>query len=221
MRAGQYRGNTFERLFDYNKRMKRVYDWAQIQQFHDAGNSFTQCQRRFGFSHTAWVKAIRRKEISVRFRAIKRPSTLQDRRRVYDWPEVQRYYDEGHTYRECREKFGFAAETWHKAKRRGEIIARPREMPLDELIARRRSRNHLKSRLFRAGLVRNECEVCGITEWRGQRLAMHLDHINGMRDDNRLENLRLLCPNCHSQTSTYGGRNVRRLRLLQEESGVS
>ena len=112
--------------------MRRVYDWTAIQKFHDDGYSFTECRRHFGFSHTAWVKAIRRGEISVRFRAIKRPSTLTDRRRVYDWAEVQRYYDEGHTYRECREQFGFAAESWHKAARRGEIVARPRGMPIDE-----------------------------------------------------------------------------------------
>jgi 5-methylcytosine-specific restriction endonuclease McrA len=44
----------------------------------------------------------------------------------------------------------------------------------------------------------------------------HIDHINGVRDDHRLENLRMLCPNCHSQTSTYGGRDVKRRRRLQE-----
>ncbi len=50
---------------------------------------------------------------------------------------------------------------------------------------------------------------------RASRLSMHLDHVNGVRNDNRLENLRMLCPNCHSQTPTYGGRNAK-LRRLQE-----
>jgi len=51
--------------------------------------------------------------------------------------------------------------------------------------------------------VPNCCAICGITDWLGQSLSLHLDHINGINNDNRLENLRLLCPNCHSQTDTY------------------
>lgn len=53
---------------------------------------------------------------------------------------------------------------------------------------------------------RYECVICGIVEWQSRRLTLHLDHINGIHDDNRLSNLRLLCPNCHSQTDTYSNR---------------
>ena len=53
------------------------------------------------------------------------------------------------------------------------------------------------------------CTICRINEWQGQPLTLHLDHINGINNDNRFENLRLLCPNCHSQTETYGRRASR------------
>lgn len=64
-----------------------------------------------------------------------------------------------------------------------------------------------KRRLFREGVLVERC-ICGQgPTWHGQRLVLQLDHINGDRTDNRLENLRILCPNCHSQTLTFTGRN--------------
>jgi len=57
----------------------------------------------------------------------------------------------------------------------------------------------LKARLFREEILKAECEACGIDRWQGIPLVLHLDHRNGNREDNRLENLRVLCPNCHSQ----------------------
>jgi hypothetical protein len=75
---------------------------------------------------------------------------------------------------------------------------------------RPRSRNHLKGRLFASGLKENKCEDCGIFMWQGKPLSMALHHINGNKHDNRLENLALLCPNCHSQTPNFGVKNVAR-----------
>lgn len=66
----------------------------------------------------------------------------------------------------------------------------------------------LKKRLIKEKLIKYECVMCenkGI--WNGKPLVLQLDHINGKKNDNRFENLRLLCPNCHSQTETFGGRN--------------
>jgi hypothetical protein len=65
----------------------------------------------------------------------------------------------------------------------------------------------LKKRLLREGVKKEICEVCGLTEWQKKPIALHLDHINGNNRDNRIENLRIICPNCHAQTDTYCGNN--------------
>jgi len=70
--------------------------------------------------------------------------------------------------------------------------------------------SRLKVRLVREGLLEYKCAKCGITEWQGEPISLQLDHKNGINNDHRLENLRFLCPNCHSQTATYAGRNKER-----------
>jgi|LakMenEpi03Aug12_release.lakeMendotaPanAssembly.Ray.scaffolds.fasta_scaffold443109_2 hypothetical protein len=66
----------------------------------------------------------------------------------------------------------------------------------------------LKKRLYEAGLKEEKCEECNLeSTWNGKPITLHLDHINGISTDHRLENLRILCPNCHSQTDTYSGKN--------------
>lgn len=66
----------------------------------------------------------------------------------------------------------------------------------------------LKHKLFRAGLKQPECELCGWSQKASDgRIPVELDHINGDRYDNRLENLRILCPNCHSLQATHRGKN--------------
>ncbi len=198
-------------LVRYTSNMPRlIYDWKAIQQYHDEGHGFVECQKRFGFSHTAWVKAVKRGQLEAGERE------FGDRRRRYDWSEVQAYYDEGHSYRECRLRFGFCAASWTKAVRRGELTARARAWPLPKILSESKSRRTVKQALLRAGILLNKCEECGLDEWRGKPLSVHVDHINGIRDDHRLENLRMLCPNCHSQTETYGSKNRRRLKHLQD-----
>lgn len=63
---------------------------------------------------------------------------------------------------------------------------------------------YLKKRIINEGLLKEECILCGQKNiWNGKKLVLHLDHINGNNQDNRIENLRILCPNCHTQTETY------------------
>jgi len=141
--------------------------------------------------------------------------------RRYDWVEIQRAYDGGLSIRQCAKQFGFNLATWHLAVGRGKVVARPREIPIEELLVADRpqtSRTHLKQRLLKAGLKENRCERCGITEWQGEALSMHLHHKNGDGKDNRIENLELLCGNCHSQTPNYGGRNGHRRKRSEAEA---
>jgi hypothetical protein len=84
--------------------------------------------------------------------------------------------------------------------------------PLEELLVNGSvvGSGKLRQRLFTAGLKEERCEACGLDEWRGRPMPLQLDHINGDHTDNRIENLRILCGNCHSQTETWCGRGRRR-----------
>jgi 5-methylcytosine-specific restriction endonuclease McrA len=169
----------------------------RVLELRSAGLSLTQIARELGLTKSTVAYHVRR--------AGEPPDERFNRR--YDWAAVQRYYDEGHSITECQRLFGFARCTWTAAARRGDVGARPQAMPIELLLVGRRNRTHVKGRLLRAGLLVPRCDVCDIDEWRGLPLSLELHHRNGRAGDNRLENLQLLCPNCHSQTETYSGRN--------------
>lgn len=79
------------------------------------------------------------------------------------------------------------------------------EKPIEYFLVKNASINNtdLKRKLFASGLKEEKCEKCGIVDWLGEPLRFELDHINGINNDNRLNNLQILCPNCHSQTPTH------------------
>jgi len=84
-----------------------------------------------------------------------------------------------------------------------------KRIPLEEILVEGSTytRSKLKNRLYEAALKSRRCELCGQDEvWRGRRMALIIDHINGVGDDNRLENLRIVCPNCAATLETHCGR---------------
>ena len=81
-----------------------------------------------------------------------------------------------------------------------------KSIPLEEILVENSTYTNtgrLKKRLIEAGLLVYVCKLCDLSTWQEKCLTLHLDHVNGINTDHRLDNLRLLCPNCHSQTETY------------------
>jgi hypothetical protein len=144
----------------------------EVARLHAEGLTGKEIARRLGITPPTVCYYLRRLGV---------PSQRQGR---YDWQEVQSYYDAGHSVRECVERFGFSHQTWHAAKLRGDIRTRPHAMPIDELLAGVRNRKHIKQRLIRAGLKRDNCELCGLNRWMGKPLSLALHHVNGEKDDN-------------------------------------
>ena len=88
-----------------------------------------------------------------------------------------------------------------------------RAIPLKEVMIENSTydRGSLKKRLLRDGILENKCNICGQGDiWNNKNIVMVLDHINGINNDHRIENLRMLCPNCNSQQETFSGRHLRK-----------
>lgn len=164
-----------------------------------------------GRSYRDIEKEVRCNRATISYHA-KRIGLSKGRIARYDWNAVQSYHDAGNGVRACIKQFGFSKASWHNAVKSGKLQVRDWRIPLDELlvVGRQRSRGHIKQRLLNMGLLQPNCYECGLAEWRGEPLSLQLDHINGDKHDWRLDNLRLLCPNCHSQTDTYGGKNKKK-----------
>lgn len=114
----------------------------------------------------------------------------------------RRLLDEGISFGHIKEGLG--------SNRGRKFGPHPKKIPLDKILIEGSSycRTWLKARLIASGTLENKCSECGLEpNWNSKPLVMVLDHINGVSDDNRLENLRLVCPNCNSQTATFSGRN--------------
>lgn len=100
-----------------------------------------------------------------------------------------------------------------------------------------RNHEHFKNRLQKDTLItgkdlkrilildfnmKEECSICHITDWQNKKLSLHTDHIDGDHFNNEISNLRFLCPNCHSQTETYAGKNIKykKAEKIQKEPKI-
>ena len=136
------------------------------------------------------------------------------------WTDALRllgYMSRGHNYRTLKRWAGiWSIPTGHFDPDIGRRRAGRRQtLPLEQVLVENSSysRDRLKRRLYDAGLKERRCEMCGQGEmWCGRSMSLVLDHINGTSNDHRLENLRIVCPNCAATLDTHCGRNVPRER---------
>lgn len=103
----------------------------------------------------------------------------------------------------------FTGKGWNVGDKAG--LSRRNTISLDEILVENStytSSDKLRKRLFSEGIKARRCEKCLNDSWMGEPIPLELEHINGRHSDNRLENLQILCPNCHAQTPTYRGKNI-------------
>ena len=122
----------------------------------------------------SWAEVCRKLEVSSRTGA---QSYIAKVAKAYDLPTTH-----------------FTGKAWNKGK------TFPHKQPIEKYLVANSpcNSNYIKKRLIKEGFKKQECELCGLTDWQGAPAILELDHINSDHFDNRLENLQLLCPNCHA-----------------------
>lgn len=106
----------------------------------------------------------------------------------------------------CIDISHFTGTLWNKGKTIGP------KRPIEDYLSNNHSiqSNKLKKRLISEGIFKKECSNCHLSQWLDKDIPLELDHINGNHHDNSLDNIRLLCPNCHALTDTYRGKNKKK-----------
>lgn len=146
----------------------------------------------------------------------------------YNNEEISLILDNAESFSDVLRKLGYDSITTGNYKLvKGELKNRGIEVPIYKYVNKNScnfsksneelfveysvtSRTNLKRRILRDNLIKYECECGNQGEWQGRKLILQLEHKNGNTNDDKLENLTFLCPNCHSQTSTFSGKNTKR-----------
>ena len=105
----------------------------------------------------------------------------------------------------------FNGQGWNTGTRYRKVVS---PIPIEKILIKGSNygSSKLKKRLFDSKLKNKVCECCDLTEWMGTPISLELHHMNGDSNDNRLENLQILCPNCHSMTDNYRGKNIKTIK---------
>lgn len=109
---------------------------------------------------------------------------------------------------------------WRKENPNRALLTVRNIIPLEDILVKDssyRNTHALKNKLYKSGLKLPKCEIieCGLELWLGKPAPLALDHINGKRSDNRIENLRILCYNCHGQTPTFSGKKMKKEIIIK------
>lgn len=163
----------------------------QIIKFLDEGKSYNYI-----------VDAVGCSKATISYHA-KKIGKQKEEKKSYDWGAIQNYYNEGFSYRKCKVKFGFCSSAWNNAVKSGKLVVNNIPKKIHEL----KRRSTARSYVIRNKIIAYQCQICNLEpEWNNKVLVLQIDHINGINNDHRIENLRFLCPNCHSQTETFGNK---------------
>jgi hypothetical protein len=158
------------------------------------------------YSHIVKTTRCSKSTISYHARILNIPPYCSCAR--YDWHKVQDCINKGWTFTQCRARFGFSAGAWHAAVESTRIVyKKPPLMPIEQ----HKKRGSVRRRLLQEMDPKcRRCTKCHRKTWMKKPIPLELHHKNGNKDDHRRRNLKWLCPNCHSQSDTWTGRNVKR-----------
>ena len=200
--------------------MKRKLNWEKTKELYEKGWSINQISNTFSVNPSTVWNALKKMNV------VRRTIKLSEKLDVTDDLIIEAVKDMvsySSVLKSLNIKYTRHRVNWLKKKIKKlnldithwkgiglKRTPKPIEYYLKENTEYTGSTSNLKKRLLKEKILQNKCSNCGIKEWLEKPISIQLDHINGDVKDNRLENLRMLCPNCHSQTDTYGGKRFKK-----------